>query len=187
MSSRRSRKRRQFDADDVEAVIEVGAEFPLIGQRLQVFLGGGDDPAGDGNQLVGAEPFDDPFLQDAQQLDLHGHRHRLDFIEEQGAAAGVFDLADAPFLGAGEGAGFVAEEFAVEQAVGHAAAVERDVIFLPGAGQVVQAAGDHFLAGAGFAERSARRPQHSATSRINCRNLGHLRRAADQRASRSSR
>jgi hypothetical protein len=31
------------------------------------------------------------------------------------AATGVFDLADAPLLGAGEGAGFVAEEFAVEQ------------------------------------------------------------------------
>ena len=71
------------------------------------------------------------------------------------------------------------KEFAVEQAVGHAAAVQRDVIFLTGAGKVVQAAGDHFLAGAGFAEnqhvdRSIRHIEDQLP------NLGHLRRAADQ-------
>jgi hypothetical protein len=38
----------------------------------------------------------------------------------------VFDLADAAFAGAGEGVGFVAEDFAFEQVLRQAAAVQRD-------------------------------------------------------------
>ena len=73
----------------------------------------------------------------------------------------------------------MAKKFAVEQAFGHAAAVERDIVFLPGAAQVMQATGDHFLAGAGFAVN-----QHVHRSIRDIENqladLGHLRRAADQ-------
>jgi len=71
------------------------------------------------------------------------------------------------------------EQFAVEQVVGHAAAVERDVILLLGAGQVVQATGNHFLASTGLAEdqhidRGARHIEDQLPD------PGHLRRTPDQ-------
>ena len=63
----------------------------------------------------------------------------------------MLDLADAALLRAGEGALLVAEELAVEQAVGHAAAVQRHVGAGAAAGEVVQRARHHLLAGAGLA------------------------------------
>jgi hypothetical protein len=136
---------------DAQAVVEVGAELALFGEAEQVFLGRGDDAAVDGNRGVRAQPFQRALLQHAQQLDLHGERHALDFVEEQRAAAGVLDLADAPLGGAGVGAGFVAEDFAVEQRFGQPAAVDGDEVALAARAGFVQAAGDQFLAGAGFA------------------------------------
>ena len=170
---------RQFDAHDVEPVVEVSAELALIGQLLEILLGRCNDTAGDGNLLIRAQTFDDPLLQNAQQLDLHRHRHRLDFVEEERAALGEFDLADATLLGAGEGAGLVAEQLAVEQRLGHATAVEGNVIVLAGVAEVMQAAGDHFLAGTGLAH-----DQHIDGGAGDIENQladpRHLRRAADQ-------
>ncbi len=55
------------------------------------------------------------LLQRPQELDLHRQRHALDLVEEQRAAVRVLDLADAPLAGAGEGAGLVAEDLALDQ------------------------------------------------------------------------
>ena len=50
---------------------------------------------------VRAQPSSVRSCKHAQQLDLHGDRHGLDLVEEEGAAVGVLDLADAPFGRAG--------------------------------------------------------------------------------------
>ena len=87
-------------------------------------------------------------------------------------------------LRAGEGARLVAEQLALEQRLGQAAAVERRRSGAPCArAVVVQAARDQFLAGAGLAV-----DQHvgAATRPASCtvrRTLLHLRRMADQPAS----
>ena len=47
------------------------------------------------DRLVVADAGDLAALQHAQQLDLRGHRHVADFVEEQRAAVGVLELADA--------------------------------------------------------------------------------------------
>ncbi|MNE88598.1 hypothetical protein D3C80_1859220 [compost metagenome] len=91
------------------------------------------------------------FVQHAQQLDLQVERHALDLVEEQGAAAGVLDLADAPLAGAGEGVCLMAEDLALEQAFRQAAAVEGDERVVLAPAEVVQAARHQLLAGAGLA------------------------------------
>ncbi|MNL56076.1 hypothetical protein D3C87_1795400 [compost metagenome] len=63
----------------------------------------------------------------------------------------MFDLADPPFAGAGEGVGLVAENFAFEQILRQAAAVQRHELLGVTTAEVMQAAGDQFLASAGFA------------------------------------
>ncbi|MNH29188.1 hypothetical protein D3C79_894030 [compost metagenome] len=63
----------------------------------------------------------------------------------------MFDLADAAFAGTGEGVGLVAENLAFEQVFRQAATVQRHERLALAAAEVVQAAGDQFLAGTGFA------------------------------------
>ena len=101
--------------------------------------------------VVGADALDAALLQGAQQLDLHRHRHALDLVEEQRAAVGVLELADAAPRRAGEGADLVAEQFAVDQVLRQAAAVQRNEMAAPPLAVVVQAARHQVLAGAGLA------------------------------------
>src|SRR5581483_8995453 len=56
----------------------------------------------------------------------HVERNRLDFVEEQRAAARQLDLPDAVVDRAGEGAALVAEELGLEQRIGERRAVDRD-------------------------------------------------------------
>jgi hypothetical protein len=64
---------------------------------------------------------------------------------------GEFETADALGDGAGEGAAFVAEEFAFEQAGGDGGAIHFDKGVVVARAEIVNGAGDEFLAGAGFA------------------------------------
>lgn len=69
----------------------------------------------------------------------------------------MLDLADAPLARAGEGAGLMAEHLALEDLLGHRAAVQRDERLVVARRQRVQAARDQFLAGAGLAVDEHRR------------------------------
>ena len=145
-------QRRDAQRGDVQAVIQVGAKAALVGAAAQVFLAGGDDADIQGDQLVAAEAFDYPLLQQAQQLDLYLQAHAFDFIEKQGAAVGKLELADAAFLRAGKGAGLVAEQLAFHHRLGQGAGIDGDEGAVAAAGVIVQGAGHHLFAGAGFAK-----------------------------------
>jgi len=118
-----------------------------------------------------------PFLQHAQQFHLQGQRHAFDFIEEQGAAIRVFDLADALALRTGKCAFLVAEQFRFKNRFGQRAAVDRHERVVAPLAEVVQAARDQFFSRARFAEdddvgRLRRQVQHQLA------HLGHGRAAA---------
>src|SRR5579872_2781199 len=80
LASRAERRRR--DRDDVEPVVEVLAE--PSGRHLghQIAIGGGDDPHV-GLRGVPTDRLVLAFLQDAEELHLHGGRELADLVEEE--------------------------------------------------------------------------------------------------------
>ena len=119
-------ERGQRDFEDVEAVVEILAETSGADFVAEIFVRRGDEPQIDAQVFATAEPGEGALLDEAQQLRLDGGRDVGDFIEEKRAAVGAFEVAGARGQRAGEGAFFVAEEFALEQLLGQRAAVERD-------------------------------------------------------------
>ena len=65
--------------------------------------------------MVVAEPFDFAFLQHPQQLGLSAERQLADLVEEDRAAVGALELADARALRAGVGAFLDAEQFGFDE------------------------------------------------------------------------
>ena len=83
--------------------------------------------------------------------------HVADFVEEQRAAVGLLEAADALLVGAGERPLLVAEQLRLEQVLLQRGAVDLDEV-APGAQRVVvDGAGDQLLAGAGLAADQAGR------------------------------
>ena len=119
-------QRRHPDREDVEAVVEVLAELAVLDQLDHVAVGRRDQAEVDLDRLLGADRIDLALLQGAQQLDLRLERQLADLVEEQRAAVGLLELADALVDGAGERALLVAEQDALDQVLGDGAAVDGD-------------------------------------------------------------
>ena len=78
-------------------------------------------------------------------------RHVADFVEENRAVVALLEFADALQGRAGEGAAFVAEQFAFQQLLGDGGAVDREERLLAAVAVMINGAGDQFLAGAALA------------------------------------
>jgi len=144
-------QRRDMQLGDVQPVQQVLAEAPAAHLFQQIRLGRADHPQVDLDAAVGAQPLQGLLLQYAQQLDLLRQRHAFDLVEEQRAAGGMLDAADALALGAGEGAALMAEQLALEDGFRDRRAVQRHKRPADARAEVMQAARDLFLAAAGLA------------------------------------
>lgn len=92
------------------------------------------------------------LLQDPQQLGLDRQGQFPHLVEKDGSLVGHFKQAGLALpVGPGEGAPFIAEQFALGQVFGDGAAVDPDEIFLGPGRTLVDVGGDTFLSGAGFA------------------------------------
>jgi hypothetical protein len=91
-------------------------------------------------------------LQHAKKFGLKFKGKVADFIEEESAAIGEFKAADFLTDGAGEGAALVAEEFGFEKTAGNGGAIDFDESAIAARAEIVDGAGEEFLAGARFAE-----------------------------------
>src|ERR1039458_3185260 len=127
-----------------------GVMSPIYG-GLQIAMRGGDDAHVHGNGFLAAEAMQASFLQDAHQFDLRSRRHVADLVQKNRAAIRLFKPADAPRFRAGERAAFVAEQFALQQSFGNGRAIDGDERRAGPVAELVNGAGDEFLAGAGFA------------------------------------
>ena len=101
-----------------------------------------------GTGRVPPTPVDHALLDGAQQLRLQPHVHLGDFVEQQRAAVGLLELADAARDRAGEGALLVAEQFGFQQVLRDRRAIDADERLLGAARAGVHVARQHFLAGA---------------------------------------
>ena len=158
-------ERRHVDRHDVQAVEQVLAEPAVLHHLSEVAVGRGDDAHVDLNRARSAEPFELLFLEHAQDLRLRALAHVADFVEEQRAAVGLLEAADAHAVRAGEGALLVTEELGLEQVFLKRSRVDLDERAFSARRSVVDRAGDQFLARAGLAAN-----QHG---RVAVRNLLH--------------
>ena len=146
-------QRRQPDRHDVEAVEQVLAELPVVGQLLQAALRSGDDAH--------------------VHRDRRGCRRRARSSGSAGRAAAspapargtssmssrkivpplaISNRPDVILERAGEGAAFVAEQLRLDQRLGQDRAAHRDERTAAPAARVVDEGRDRLLAGAGLAD-----------------------------------
>ncbi|MEJ0042377.1 MAG: hypothetical protein WDM81_09230 [Rhizomicrobium sp.] len=90
-------------------------------------------------------------MQYAQQARLRFQRHVADLVQEQRAAFGLFEAADAAIGRPGKGAALMAEQFAFDELLGDRSHVDRDEGAVAPLAVIVQRPRDEFLARAAFA------------------------------------
>ena len=110
------------------------------------------------------EPPNARIFQHAQQLRLRADRHLGEFVQQQSAVLRQFEAARAALHRARERALLVSEELAFHQRLRHGGAVDRDERPAAAWAQVMDGAGNQFLARAAFAGH-----QHAALLGATCR------------------
>jgi hypothetical protein len=118
-------QRRQPQRDDVEPEIQILAKLPARDFAEQIAVRGGKDADVDAHRGGAAQPVDLALLHCAQQFRLQTHIHFADFVEQQGATLGRFELADAPGDGPAEGPLLMAEQFTLKQILRDRGTVQR--------------------------------------------------------------
>ena len=108
-------QRRQPHRNHVEAVVEIFAERAVLDRALEVDVGRRDQPERGADRPSAADALDLALLDRAQQLGLQVELQIADLVEEQRAAVGQLELADALLQRAGERALLVAEQRALDQ------------------------------------------------------------------------
>ena len=137
------------DIDDVQTVVEVFAERPLCEHLQEILVGGGDEPEVDGNRLCAAEADDGARFDRPEKLHLRVEVDFADFVQKERAAVGGFEAAGLAVLkSARECAGHIAEELRLQQVLRQGRAFDGDEGALGAGREVVERAGDEFLAGA---------------------------------------
>ncbi len=119
---------RQIELDDIETMKQILAKFTGGNRGGDVAIGGGDKTDVHAQFLGAADAGKAAIFQKSQQLGLKGLAHIGDFVQENGAAIGLFDAAVFLFDGAGERAAFVAEELAFQKSFRNGGAIDADVV-----------------------------------------------------------
>ena len=140
-------QRRQLDANDIQAVVEVLAEHAALHPVLQVLVGRGNHAHLDPDRGLAADPIKLAFGQHPQQACLQRGGHVPDFIQEQGAAIRLFEATATQTVGAGERALLVAEKFGLEQLARNRRGVQRNEGLGRARRVLVQSACHQLLAG----------------------------------------
>ena len=132
-------ERGQIQRNDVDAVVEVFSELPFSNEFLEILVRRRHDAHIHLDGLHPADSGEFAFLQDAQQLGLRHGAEVADFVEEQRAGIGEFELSDASGRGIRERAFLMAEELTLDERFRKRCAVQCDEGALAPAAVVVQA------------------------------------------------
>jgi len=111
-------KRRDFQADDIQPVIEILAETSLPDKCIEVAIRRRYDPSGSGEGLRAPDPLVLPLLQDAEQLDLHFEAEIADLVEKNGPVFGKVNAPGFAVCRACKAPALVAEKFAFQEGFG---------------------------------------------------------------------
>src|SRR5262249_53669391 len=120
-------ERRQYDHVRAEAIVEIVAEPALAPQLFERTVGRRDDAPVEALHRMGSERRELALLEHLQQLDLDGHVHLADLVEEERAVrAAELEHSLVVVDRAGEGALAMAEELRLDQGLGELRQIQRD-------------------------------------------------------------
>jgi len=175
-------QRRNHQANHVQTVVEIFAEFLLVDAFEQVAVRRGNNPDVDvAFAAIGTDALDFTGLHEAEQHRLHAQRHLAKFVEEQRAAMRHHIQARFVAVRAGEASADVAKQLRLEQGVGQSGAVDRDEVARLARTRFVNEPRDDFFPDAGFSD-----DQYLRVRARSCANVlvdaGHLRALPYQRS-----
>ena len=78
-------KRGHSNRKDVQAVVEIFAERPVLDHRTEVAIRGGNQPRVARNRAAATDSLELALLDDAQELRLEVEGHLADLVEKQRA------------------------------------------------------------------------------------------------------
>ena len=157
MSSRRSRSGGIVTGKHIQAIIKVGAKLAVRDLLREVGIGRGHQANIHMDGARAAQPFEFVLLQNPQELGLQFERNIADLVKKQRASMGQLEAADALRNGAGEGALFMAEQFALQEPGRDGGAVDLDQGTLVAGAKMMNRASDQLFPRAGFALNQDRR------------------------------
>jgi hypothetical protein len=105
----------RLERENIQAKEQVFAEISSFYAGGKIDIRKGDDSGFDAQGFVAAEALKDALLQNAQELALRSGRQGGNFVEHDGAGAAELEASKFALDGSGEGAAFVAEEFALDE------------------------------------------------------------------------
>ena len=144
-------QRREHDWEHVQAIIEVVAKLAVGDHLRQVAVRRRHQAHVHPDRSRAPQALELLLLQHAEELRLQLRWDVADLVEEERPLVGQLEAANFLRDGAGEGAFLVAEQLALDQPCGDGRAVELDEGPVAAGAQLVEGAGDEFLAGAGLA------------------------------------
>ena len=143
-------QRRNVEGNQVEPVIQIPAERPLLHHLFKVAVRSGDDTHIDGNGARIAHTLDDLAIQYPEELYLRRQRQLADFVEKEGSPVGTLEIAAPPGLRPGERPFFIAEKFALQQCGSDGAAIHPHKRPPAPARKLMDGLRNKLFAGAGF-------------------------------------
>jgi hypothetical protein len=143
-------QRRQVNVKDVQAKIEILAKLALCHSLFRILVRCGEHAHVHRRFHLAAEAAYLVVLEHAQQLRLRRSRHLANFIEQQRAAIGKFEAAEAAFRGAREGPALVPKNFTFHQGLWNGRTIDGDEGPLRARGEPVNGSRQDFLARTGF-------------------------------------
>ena len=137
--------------EHAQAIVKIAAKRARGDHFGEVAICGGHQADIHANRLRAAQSLKLLFLKNAQKFGLQLERDIADFVQKNRAAVRQLEPADALRDRSGKRAALVPEQFRFEQAGGNRGAIDFDERAFAPRAQIVDRAGDQFLARAGFA------------------------------------
>ncbi len=108
-------QRRKVNRENIKAIVKIGPELPFLYHAPQVLVGRRDEPHVDLKRAGAAQALDLFFLKRAQKFWLQFEWKIPNFIKKQCPTVRRLKASHGLSHGAGEGAAFMAEQFALQQ------------------------------------------------------------------------
>src|SRR6516162_547650 len=144
-------QRRDHDGQNAEAEKEIFAELAGGDGGMEIGAGKGDKTSFDAERVGAAEALEGALLQNPQKFALRLKRERGDFVEHNRAFAAELQPAELAVDGTGEGAAFMAEQFALDQVGRQRSAIDFEKRSVAAGAELVNEAREVVLAATGFA------------------------------------